>query len=92
MGCEMQVEPALTEEYEWGWLVFLRAVRPEECRLEYPYRRYAIGGREGWSVPVGTKGLNEALLYLRVVTDADLRNRTQAEIEAMWNRLTTRRI
>lgn len=90
MGCTMQVEPTLTEEYEWGFVVFLAPVRREDCHHSYPYRRYAIERYEGHSSPVGTKGLEEALVYLKVVTEADWQGRTQAEVKAMWNRQTRR--
>jgi hypothetical protein len=90
MGCEMRVESELTEEYEWGWMVFLAPVRPEDCRHSYPFCRYAIDRREGDSTPVGTKGLTEALIHLKVVTEKDLRGRTRAEVEAMWERQTRR--
>jgi hypothetical protein len=90
LGCETRVDPARTEEYEWGWVVFLSPVRPMVCRRLYPYDRYAIERRAGDSFPVGTKGLEYTLVQLGVVTEADWRGRSQDEVRAMWDRLTKR--
>jgi hypothetical protein len=89
MGCAMQPAPELTEEHEWGWVVFLAPVRLDECRQLYPYARFACERRGGRSLPVGTKGLEQALLLLGVVTEADWSG-PQAEVEAMWSRRTRR--
>jgi hypothetical protein len=90
MGCAMRVEPSLTEEYEWGWVVYLAPVWREECRRNYPYDRYACERQEGRSTPVGTKGVKEAIVRLGVVTEADWRERPASEVAAMWNRLMRR--
>ncbi len=81
----------MTEEYEWGWVVFLGPVRREELRRQYPYDRFACEQRTGQSVPVGTKGLEQALLLLNIVSESDCCDGTPNEIGAIWTRLTTRR-
>jgi hypothetical protein len=87
MGCELRIEPTLTEEYEWGWVIYLAAVRPEECRHQYPYDRYACERREGKSIPVGTKGLEDALVCLGL---AEWEGLSETEFKAMWSRLLKR--
>lgn len=91
LGCQTQVDPGRTEEYEWGWVVYLSPVRLAECRRLYPYSRFAIERQAGRSYPVGTKGLEHALVLLGLVTDADWRDRSEDEARAMWHRLTSRR-
>jgi hypothetical protein len=85
-GCAMRVDSALTEEYEWGWVVVFSPVRPEERRQPYLHDRTAID-RAGRSYPLGTKGLAHALLRLGLVPDR--KGRPAAEVEALWVRLTT---
>jgi uncharacterized protein (TIGR02996 family) len=87
MGCEMLVEPELSKEYVFGWVVFLAPVRREDYppsdpfTYNDPYGRFAIERCEGISTPVGTKGLWEALLYFMDHTGVDWRDSTESEIE-----------
>jgi hypothetical protein len=91
MRCELQIEPTLTEEYEWGWVIFLAPVRREECTHRYPFRRFACERQGGRSAPVGTKGLQWSLQYLGLVTESDLHGRSQPEVKEIWKRFTTPR-
>jgi hypothetical protein len=38
-SCEMRIEPSLTEEYEWGWVVAIGPARRAELRRPYLYER-----------------------------------------------------
>lgn len=85
----MRLASELTEEYVWGWDVSLAPVRPEESRRARPLDRYDCERGSGRRLPVGAKGLHQALSLLGVVTQADWSG-TPAEVQAMWSRLTTR--
>jgi hypothetical protein len=89
MGCAMRLAAELTEEYVWGWIIALAPVNAEECRRTRRLDRFACERRQGRSLPIGTKGLHQALPLLGVVTEADW-NGTPAEVHAMWSRLMTR--
>ncbi|WP_439623419.1 hypothetical protein [Gemmata sp.] len=65
LGCAVRVEPSMTEEHGWGWVVCLVPVRWEECRQPCKVDRYAAT-RAGKTYPVGTKGLGHALSRLGV--------------------------
>jgi hypothetical protein len=82
---EVRLEPGMTEEYEWGWVVVLGPARPEECQREYPHYKFAYERREGRSYPVGTKGVWWALVQLEVFPEC----RTRAEYDAACDRLLT---
>ena len=55
----------LTEEHEWGWLfVFVPAV--SEGSVPYSQQiRFALDRVNGNATPVGNKGLDEAVPYLK---------------------------
>jgi hypothetical protein len=61
MGCEMRLDPSLTEEYPWGWRVCLIPMRPGECLQLFELQEFACRRIIGDSTPVGTKGLAHVL-------------------------------
>jgi hypothetical protein len=65
MGCEMYIDDALTEEHSWGWVFYFVPRQPEQCQRPYKRRAFAFHRVSGDSIPVGTKGLEGALLHLR---------------------------
>lgn len=65
LGCAVRVEPSMTEEFGWGFVVCLVPARWDECRRPCKVDRYAIT-RAGKTYPVGTKGLGHALNRLGV--------------------------
>lgn len=86
----MRVEPALTEEYTWCWVVYLGPERRSEMKRPCLFDRYACD-RAGDSVPVDTKGLDRALQLLRVIQDVDwagLSNAEQAARSASLHQFT----
>jgi len=61
LGYEIVMDDSLTREYPWGWHFFFVAVDPSAPRL---VDQYAFDRLTGDSVPVGSKGLGNALDYL----------------------------
>jgi hypothetical protein len=64
MSCEMHVDDSLTEEYPWGWVFYFVPKCPDQCPHPYKRRAYAYDLETGDSIPVGTKGLEQALRHL----------------------------
>jgi hypothetical protein len=65
MGCEMQIEDTLTEEHPWGWVFYFVPRHSDQCQQPYKRRAYAFHRESGDSIPVGTKGIEDALRHLR---------------------------
>lgn len=65
LDCAVRVEPSMTEEHGWGWVVYLVPVRWDDCRTPCKVDRYAVS-RSGRTYPVGSKGLGHALNRLGV--------------------------
>jgi hypothetical protein len=65
LDCEVRVEPVMTEEYGWGFVICLVPVVWGDCRKPCKVDRYAIT-RAGKTYPVGSKGLGHALNRLGV--------------------------
>ena len=86
LGCEVRVDPSRTEGYEWGWVVTLVPVRPQECRRPCILDQYAVAPGAGMSSPVGTKGLGHTLRQLGVIADEDFRGLSPAERQALLDR------
>lgn len=63
-GCPAEIDESLTAEFEWGWVFYLVPLDPDACQQVYKRDRYAFDRTTGISVPVGTKGLDQALDYL----------------------------
>jgi hypothetical protein len=65
MGCEMKIDDALTEEYAWGWVFYFIPRLPDQCERPFTRRAYAFHRQSGDSIPIGTKGLEDALRHLQ---------------------------
>lgn len=63
LGCPAVIDLAATEEHEWGWLIYVVPVNEALCTREYKKNCFAVERETGISTPVGTKGIEEALLY-----------------------------
>ncbi|OWK45789.1 hypothetical protein [Fimbriiglobus ruber] len=67
-GGPARVDPDRTEVYDWGWVIYLVPVNPENCppqgRKSYPYAIHNVTGR---SIVVGSKALEYAVYELTKV-------------------------
>jgi hypothetical protein len=63
-GCPAEIDESLTEEFEWGWVFYLVPPDPDACKQVYKRARFACDRTNGISVPVGTKGLEQAVHQL----------------------------
>lgn len=62
--CPARVDESLTQEFEWGWVIFLVPTDPAECRSRQMKYRFAYDRTAEVSIPVGTKGLSFAVREL----------------------------
>lgn len=85
-GCAMRIEPSLTEEYVWGWVVYVGPERRAELKRSWLYEKYACD-HSGRSTPVGTKGLEFALKALGVIQPGDFAGLSRAQQDELWERL-----
>ena len=63
--CPVRLDDSLTEEYDWGWVFHIVASdKPlhSDSRLR---DRYAIDRITGYSCPIGTKGIEQAIIYIK---------------------------
>ena len=66
-GCGAVFDESLTEEYDWGWVFYLVPTDLEACKMKlYPKDRYAVNRWSGKSYPVGTLGIEHAMLQLGI--------------------------
>lgn len=63
LGCPAMIDLAATEEHEWGWLIYVVPVNEALCTRAYKKNCFAVERETGISTPVGTKGIEEALIY-----------------------------
>jgi len=63
-GGPAELDPSLTEEYDWGWVFCFVPQPPGPHKAVYPQRQYAYDRETEISVPVGTKGIEGALHYI----------------------------
>jgi hypothetical protein len=74
MGCPVLIDDSLTEEHPWGWVFYFVASEPDKCKKRYHKVEIAYYRATGNSIPVGTKGLENALQWI-----SDLKERLNAE-------------
>ena len=68
--CATAIDDSGTIEYEWGWVFKYAPIDKDD---DYPADEYAIDRTTGYSIPVGTKGIENAIQILmrwRDLTDA----------------------
>ena len=64
--CTARLDESLTDVYEWGWVFHIIAGSPKTVKEKaYHTRQYAIDRVTGYSIPVGTKGIMDAIYYIK---------------------------